>query len=291
LSNGEDAARAPGGSGGGPDPRDLYLDLLKSALTGALLDEAIYRVAPARSSAKGRVFEPLRRLLAARDLFLARSIPIGPATFAESPPPQIPVADTMIGPRGLENIQECVADVIDQGVEGDLIEAGVWRGGAAVFMRALVEAYQDPDRTVWVADSFRGLPTPSESGHAADVDDEAWAEMDWLGIPIETVKQTFQRYGLLDDRVQFLVGWFADTLPNAPLDRLAVIRIDADMYGSTMDALTALYPRLSAGGYVIIDDYWLPKCRAAVDDFRRVHDIADEVVRIDRAIAYWRRSE
>jgi O-methyltransferase len=103
-------------------------------------------------------------------------------------------------------------------------------------------------------------------------------------------ERTFNRYGLLDDRVHFLVGWFADTLPTALIERLSLIRIDADMYGSTMDSPAALYPRLSVRGYVIVDDYWLPKCRAGVDEYRGNHGITDELLHADRAIAYWRRS-
>ena len=118
---------------------------------------------------------------------------------------------------------------------------------------------------------------------------ESWADLDWLGVPLEEVKRTFERYGLLDEQVQFLVGWFAKTLPQAPIDELALIRLDGDMYGSTMDALSALHPRLSFGGYVIVDDYWLPGCRAAVDDYRREHGITDKIRPVDRAIAYWRR--
>jgi O-methyltransferase len=215
---------------------------------------------------------------------------IGPETLRESPPPRIPGADTMIGPVGLDNLRDCVNEVINDGVPGDLIEAGSWRGGATVFMRGLLEAYADPTRIVWVADSFSGLPTADQSGYEEDLGDDWWADDQWYAVSLETVKRTFERYGLLDERVRFLVGWFTETLPTAPIESLALIRIDADMYGSTMDALEALYPRLSVGGYVIVDDYWLPRCRAAVDDFRRDRGIADELIPVDRAISYWRRS-
>ena len=243
------------------EPQDLYLDLLTRALTAALHDQVLYPVAPTRGP-KQRVFAPIRRLLASQGFVLARSMSIGPHSFAQSPPwPPIPIADTMIGPRGLQNIRECVEDVVERDVPGDLIEAGVWRGGATVFMRALLAAHGDSQRTVWVADSFRGLPTPAESGHAADVGDEEWAERDWFNVSLDSVTRTFDRYGLLDERVQFLVGWFADTLPAAPIEQLSVIRLDADMYGSTIDALTALYPKLSRGGYVIVDDYGWTRTR------------------------------
>ena len=99
-------------------------------------------------------------------------------------------------------------------------------------------------------------------------------------------------YGLWDDQVRFLKGWFKDTLPNAPMQQIAVMRLDGDMYELTMDGLNALYPRLSVGGFVIIDDYvLLEPCRQAVDDYRRQHDITEEIVPIDFTGAYWRREK
>ncbi len=76
---------------------------------------------------------------------------------------------------------------------------------------------------------------------------------------------------------------------HAPVERLAVLRLDGDMYESTMEALRPLYPKLSKGGYLIIDDYALPGCRAAVDDYRREQRIAEPVIEIDRTGVYWRK--
>jgi O-methyltransferase len=85
-----------------------------------------------------------------------------------------------------------------------------------------------------------------------------------LAVSLEQVKANFDRYGLLDDQVRFLKGWFRDTLPVAPIERLAVLRLDGDMYESPMDTLVNLYPKLSEGGYVIVDDYGaIPACRQA----------------------------
>ncbi len=98
------------------------------------------------------------------------------------------------------------------------------------------------------------------------------------------------KYGLLDNQVQFLAGWFCDTLPKAPIHRLAVMRLDGDMYESTMDALRALYPKLSVGGFVIIDDFgYLESCRAAVMDYRAEFGIAEEIKQIDWGGVYWQR--
>jgi O-methyltransferase len=200
-----------------------------------------------------------------------------------------PNADTMIGLRRLDNIQRCVERALEDRVAGDLIEAGVWRGGAAAFMRAILRAHDVRDRTVWVADSFAGLPPPDEARYPEDRGD-THHQHEWLAIPLDEVQETFRKYGLLDQQVRFLEGWFKDTLPAAPIERLAVIRLDGDMYESTMEALEALYPRLAVGGFIILDDWDLiPSCRRAVDDFRGRYGIAEPVQPVDGNAGFWRR--
>lgn len=199
-------------------------------------------------------------------------------------------AHTMIGLKRLDNLQFCVEDVLANRVPGDLVETGVWRGGAAIFMRAILKAHGVEDRLVWAADSFEGLPVPNPEKYPADARDTHHVHED-LAVSIEQVKENFARYGLLDDRVRFLKGWFRDTLPAAPIKKLAVARLDGDMYESTMDALVNLYPRLSAGGYLVVDDYWsVPGCRKAVHDYRKKHGIDDEITPIDFSAAFWQRS-
>src|SRR5205085_12029434 len=99
----------------------------------------------------------------------------------------------------------------------------------------------------------------------------------------------FHKYGLLDEQVVFLKGWFKDTLPTAPIDTLAILRLDGDMYSSTMDALVHLYPKLSKGGFCIIDDYGLPACRQAVHAYRAQHHIQSEIREIDWTGSFWRK--
>jgi O-methyltransferase len=132
------------------------------------------------------------------------------------------------GLRRLQNLQDCIVDVLQKGVDGDLMEAG-WRGGATIFMRGVLKAFGDQERTVWVADSFAGLPPPNSSlypneGATFHLSNNA------LGVSLEEVKVNIARYGLLDDRVRFLKGWFKDTLPNVPITRLALMRLDGDIY-------------------------------------------------------------
>jgi O-methyltransferase len=198
-------------------------------------------------------------------------------------------AETMIGMRRLRQLTLAVGHVVADSVDGDILEAGVWRGGACVMVRGALDVLGDRRRQVWVADSFRGLPKPDPARYPADDGDPHWTFTE-LAVGRAEVEANFARYGLLDERVRFLEGWFEDTLPGAPIEQLAVLRIDGDMYGSTTQALESLYPRLSPGGYCIIDDYGaIVGCRAAVDDFRSTYGVTEQVEKIDWTGIVWRK--
>lgn len=153
-----------------------------------------------------------------------------------------------------------------------------------IFMRAVLRAYQITDRKVLVADSFDGLPEIDRQRETF-----AWQRGD-MAVSLEAVKNNFARYGLLDDQVVFLKGFFSETLPTAPVRQLSILRADADLYESTMDVLRNLYSALSVGGYAIFDDYQnLPDCRRAIDDFRRNHGITEEICRIDARAVCWQK--
>lgn len=195
---------------------------------------------------------------------------------------------TMVGLRRLDHLHHAVAQVLADGIPGDLIEAGVWRGGAGILMRATLAVHGVTDRTVWLADSFQGLPPP-RACFPADRDTRLHQES-FLAASQEEVRTNFARYGLLDDRVRLVGGWFADTLPTLRGRRWALIRLDGDMYESTLISLQSLYPGLAPGGYLIVDDYGaLDSCRAAVDDFRSAHGIEDSLERVDWTAIAWRR--
>jgi len=263
--------------------RDRYVDLLMGCLTRELfLDEEMHDVD--LDEWPGDT-EELRDLLRARGWRLARRG--GDATKRDDGNDWPPAAETMVGRQRLTDVRRCTEQALADGVPGDLVETGVWRGGVTILMRGILEAWGDDERRVWVADSFAGLPP---STHDADLaHDMSWAAQ--LRVSADDVRANFARYGLLDDRVRFLEGWFRDTLPDAPIDRIAVLRLDGDLYESTMDALGALYDKVSVGGYVIVDDYgaWEP-CRAAVDEFRSTHGIDDPLVEVDWTGVHWRRT-
>lgn len=198
------------------------------------------------------------------------------------------LAHTMIGRKRLDNLHQCLDMIVRDKVPGDVIETGVWKGGATIFMRGYFAAHGIEDRTVWVADSFEGLPKPThEKDWAFDLSRDMRPD---LAIDIEDVEDLFRRYDLLDDRVRFLKGWFSETLPNAPVEKLAILRLDGDLYESTMDALWNLYSKVSPGGFVIVDDYLaLPQCKEAVDEFRAANGITEELIPIDTVSVFWRK--
>jgi O-methyltransferase len=189
---------------------------------------------------------------------------------------------TMTGLQRLDDLQSCVESVVREGVEGDVIEAGAWRGGSSILMRATLDTLDDSERTVWVADSFKGFP--AEAGEQIEL-----STYDFLAVPLEQVKANFARFGL-DDGVRFVPGFFEDTLPSLADGRWAIVRLDGDTYEATMTTLEWLYPGLVPGGYLILDDYGaLEECSRAVDDFRERHGITDAIERIDWTGARWRR--
>jgi O-methyltransferase len=273
------------------DSSHRYLDLLKKALSYSLWDPPpvpLDRVRNKLSFWKRAGIGFLERLLALKNLRLVWALPYSAEdlalgrTFPE-------LAHTMIGLRQLNQLQEAVETTLAEGIDGDLIEAGVWRGGACIFMRAVLLCHGIENRRVFVADSFDGFPPPDLKRYPADKQYVVDRGSGFARVPLDEVKANFEKYGLLDDRVVFVSGYFETSLANAGIERLSVLRIDADMYGSTWAALTQLYPLLSPGGFCIVDDYAAFECRGAVDEYRRSHDISEVIERIDHSGIYWRR--
>jgi len=268
----------------------LYLELLKKTLTFGLWEEPpvpLKEFNYQRRFYKKVPITIVSELLGWLNLELYKKSDLSPKEKEEGR--HWPVyAHTMIGLKRLDNLQFCLESVIRNHIPGDLIEAGVWRGGACILMRAILAVHQIKERRLLVADSFQGLPPPDPIKYPQDRGDQHHTHS-YLAISQEEVRENLKKYGLLDEQVVFLPGWFKDTLPDLPTDKLAVIRIDGDMYGSTREALTYLYPKLSPGGYCIVDDYALRGCRAAVDDFRAAEKVQEPWQRIDWTGIYWQK--
>jgi len=274
-----------------PTPDQLYIDLLKKTLTFSIWPEPpmpIGYFSRRKSAMTQGLIRNVNKFLGKRGLTLGavRDYTEEAREGGETWPGY---ADTMVGMKRLDNLEHCVRQVVADDVPGDLIETGVWRGGSCILMRGILKALGVTDRTVWVADSFQGLPLPEPDKYPSDAGDVHHA-YDFLAVSEDTVRHNFERYGLLDDQVKFLKGFFADTLPDAPIEQVAVMRLDGDMYSSTMDALDNLYHKLSPGGFCIIDDYALPPCAEAVQDYRKAHGITEPLETIDNISKFWRKS-
>jgi O-methyltransferase len=274
------------------DTTDLYLELLKRTLTGAVYEDND-QILGGHTRGIGRWRHRLGNVIGdfaqSRGLELVRKRPYN-ADLRERGLDRPGRAHSMIGLRRMDNIRDCIESVLRDDVPGDLIESGVWRGGATIFMRGVLKAHGDTQRIVWAADSFEGLPQPNPGKYPIDAGDQFYLRAD-LRVGVEEVKHNFRQYGLLDEQVKFLVGWFSDTLPTAPISALSVLRLDGDMYESTMQALESLYPKLSPNGYCIIDDYSLPRTRSAVEAYRAANGIHDQIIDIDGEAVYWRKSK
>ncbi len=259
----------------------LYIDLMKKVLTASIYEESGWKVEASRS--KNYLKNLFLKYLKTKSLLLVKANVFDELKREEGKDWPL-FGYTMTGHRRLENVQMCVEDVLRNEVPGDLIETGAWRGGTTIFMRALLNAYGVTDRKVWVADSFEGLPIPKNKDDGSDL-----SRVDYLKVSLEQVKSNFDKFELLDEQVKFLKGWFCDTLPNAPINNLAILRLDGDMYSSTMDSLQNLYHKVCKGGYVIVDDYYSwSSCRRAVTDYLAKNSIEPEIKAIDWTGAYWK---
>ena len=225
----------------------LYLDLLKATLTGMIYQD------PAIPATWGEFVVP--------DTYQEDLRVIGIDWPQHAP--------CMIGPVRLGNVQSCVETILADGIPGDLAEAGTWRGGTVIWMRALLKVAGVTDRNVWAMDSFAGLPGDGRA-------EGFTGPQHRLAVPFEEVAANFARYGLLDGQVRFWPGWFHESLPHVPVKELAVLRMDADLASSTTDILVNLYPKVSPGGFIIVDDWTMP-ARQATEKYRAEHGITDPI--------------
>jgi len=188
---------------------------------------------------------------------------------------------TLLTKGQLDLVEKAVLAVEERGIPGDFLEAGVWRGGVIILMRALIDAYGIAERKVFAADSFSGIP---KNVRAINDPVDTWNDR-WVAS-LDEVRQNIGRFGLLDDRIAFAVGYFSDSLKKLAGERFALIRLDSDSYDSVETSLEYLYPLLSKGGIVIIDDWHLPGCRMAVLEYRSQIGIQDEI-QVYEGNAYW----
>jgi hypothetical protein len=214
-------------------------------------------------------------------------------------PPQAN-ALSMAGKRRLDNFALTVADAIANRVPGDIIETGSWRGGASFVAARVIDIMEPGKRIVFLCDSFKGIPAPPSDRVYNEEDHNANFPVFSEAVSTQKLRVDAEHFGLKKDAFRVVEGYFNETLPallhSQPSIQFSVLRLDGDTYFSTMDALRYLYPRLSPGGFVIIDDFidWAG-CRQAVDDYRAKQGVQDPIVLVPHRQgeilrgAYWRK--
>lgn len=211
---------APIKASGQQDLTALYFDLLKKVLTGYLYDESAWLlIDPSRKTktAYGFIRQAALRFLKRKSLYLVKLQPFDPVK-ADGGLEWPMIGYTMVGLKRLDNLQDCIERVLAEDIPGDFVECGVWRGGASMFAKALFKFHGANDRTVWLADLFEGMPVPTEK----DAGDPDLSDVSFLAVSLDRVKANFRRFDLLDDHVQFIKGWFSDTLPTAPIKQISI---------------------------------------------------------------------
>lgn len=261
---------------------DLYLESLKDQLTDFQLDPYTFY-----TPTKQNIPDEVKNILVKNgmeSIVLCESKNYDPITRAQGKDwPQF--GETMLGQLRIDNLKQLALQIKEEGLAGDFFEAGVWRGGASIFLNALNKVYFNSSKKIWVADSFQGLP-PSTYKQDLNYD---FTQFEELSVSLEQVKRNFDKYQLLDEQVIFLKGWFKNTLPEAKVEEIALLRLDGDLYESTMDILINLYDKVVPGGYIVVDDYALQCCKDAIADFRNEREITDPIVPIDWTGVYWKK--
>lgn len=190
---------------------------------------------------------------------------------------------TAMGRGRLDHLEACLDAVRSDGIEGDLAECGTGRGGGAIFMRAYVDAHEMPDREVWVVDRFRATAEPATSVELPE------AGVAGFRADLNLVRDGFERFELLDDRVRFLVGPPGRTLLDAPLRRIALLRIGRGAEAEAIAVLEQVYDILADGAFVIVEQHEGSDTLAAVDAFRRSRGIDAPLQRVDAGEVVWRK--
>lgn len=197
---------------------------------------------------------------------------------------------TMTSPERIHALRESVRHVTKHQIPGAIVECGVWRGGSMMTAAATLLESDDRSRTLYLFDTFTGMPEPS------DIDKDNRGELAatrleredrttgavWANSPIDEVRRNMRATGYPEDRVVLVAGRVEQTIPDAAPEQIALLRLDTDWYESTRHELVHLYPRLSVGGVLIIDDYghW-EGARRAVDEFIEEHRLKLLLSRID----------
>jgi O-methyltransferase len=196
---------------------------------------------------------------------------------------------TMTTPERIFGLCNAVRYVVRNGIDGAIVECGVWRGGSMMAAARTLLAMGNATYDLYLFDTFAGMTAPSKrdrtwSGESADVLLQAAREDDWVRAvaPLAAVRAALEQTGYPTERLHLVEGPVETTIPGFAPERIAILRLDTDWYASTRHELEHLYPRLAHGGVIIIDDYgWWRGARDATDEYIARHEISLLLNRMD----------
>ncbi|MGB2589193.1 MAG: TylF/MycF/NovP-related O-methyltransferase [Candidatus Acidiferrum sp.] len=191
---------------------------------------------------------------------------------------------SMIDPVRSGNLLRLAQLIEEEKIPGDVVECGVYRGGSAATM-ARVATHSPLNRTVWLFDSFQGMPPATEV--------DGTGAQDWVGALVydaRKVEKLLKRTGANMSRVRIVEGFFADTFPTVDIPQIALLNVDSDWYESVKICFEKFYDAVVPGGFVSIDDYgtW-PGCRLAVDEFFKTRSLTHKIIAVDRTASWFRK--
>jgi hypothetical protein len=198
---------------------------------------------------------------------------------------------TMTSVERMYALWQSVRHVVETDVRGDVVECGVWRGGSSLIAARALMSLGETARTVWLYDTFEGMSAPTERDVSA-TGEEIVPQWDSLRhdranpllcyADLDDVKATMSRSEYPGERIRYVEGKVEETIPADAPETIAVLRLDTDWYESTRHELEHLYPRLSPGGILVLDDYgaW-QGARQAVDEYFADHPAPPLLQRID----------
>jgi O-methyltransferase len=179
---------------------------------------------------------------------------------------------TMTAPEKIFALIDTVKYITRYGIEGDIVECGVWKGGSMMAAAKVLARLNDTRRSLYLFDTFSGMPEPSEKDFDYSGTPASVRLSNEIGVqayaPLDEVKKVMELADYPTDRVYYIQGKVEESIPARAPERIALLRLDTDWYESTRHELIHLFPRLSTGGVLIIDDYgqW-DGCRAATDEY------------------------
>ncbi len=198
---------------------------------------------------------------------------------------------TMTSPERIAVLVDAVRHIEMNGIKGDIVECGVWRGGSSMAIAETLMAGGSAERHLWLYDTFEGMsaPTSEDASHDGESAAAQLARTErseerniWCVSPLDDVRTNMAATSYPDGKVTLVKGKVEDTIPGTVPESIALLRLDTDWYESTKHELEQLYPRLAKGGILIIDDYgFWQGAKKAVDEYFAAHPPAPLLCRID----------